>query len=274
MLRLAASLDEIERGPVGRALTGASFLTWCTTPRLVGTVHFGRRDVPDAHTLARLYSLVRHVELRPPLRRVVDGRALKGVDDDAWNYMMAVVSQQAHGMRDLFERQAVIVEPTIDGARNAALLPAFGPSDQFRVFADADEAYRWSDPEDGPAAHQAVDALLAEISTAGDVAVRTRAWVAAHLREARIATCASTLGVSTRSLQRHLTAAGLTFRAIVTDERVAAAQARLLHGAGKIDAIARDVGCSSASQLSVLLRRAGLERPSEVRAARRGRPSR
>jgi len=271
MLRLAASLDEIERGPVGRALTGGSFLTWCMTPRLVGTVHFGRRDTRDAHALGRLYSIVRHVELRPPLRRVVDGRALKGVDDDAWDYMMTVVTQHADGMRDLFERQAVIVEPNIHGARNAALLPAFGPIDQFRVFTDADEAYRWADPDDGPAAHDAVRALLDELDTTGDVAARARAWVAAHLRTARIAPCAVALGVSTRSLQRHLTAAGLTFRAIVAAERVAAAQVRLVHGAAKIDAIARDVGCSSASQLSVLMRRAGLKRPSDERAGRRGR---
>ncbi len=271
MLRLAASIDDIESGPVGRAIAGSSFVTWCTTPRLVGTVHFGRRETADAQTLARLYAVARHPTLRRPLRRVVDGRALKGVDDDAWNHMMTAIAPHAVDLRDLFERQAVIVEPNIHGARNAALLPAFGPSDQFRVFSDADEAYRWADPEDGPAAQEAVGALLEELGSIGDVAGRARAWIAAHLRDARIASCATALGVSTRSLQRELTAAGLTFRGLLAAERVAAAEARLVHGAAKIDAIARDVGCSSASQLSVLMRRAGLKRPSDVRASRRGR---
>ncbi|MDQ3364682.1 MAG: hypothetical protein M3680_04560 [Myxococcota bacterium] len=270
MLRLAASLDELDReaGPVGRALVGGSFLTWCATPRLVGTVHFGRRETGDAHTLTRLYGLAEHPALRPPLRRVVDGRALTGIDDDAWTQMMQAIAPHASKLRTLFERQAVLVESSVHGARHAALLPAFGPGDTFRVFTDPEAAYQWADPADGPAAQQAVQALLDELDTAGDVKLRARAWVAGHLRGARIDACAGALGVSTRSLQRQLAAARLTFRDIVAAERVAAAQARLSEGSAKIEAIAREVGCSSASQLGVLLRRAGLGSPSALRSPR------
>lgn len=268
MLRLVASFDELAASPIGCALAGASFVAWCATPRLTGTVHFGRRDTRDADTLTRLYGLAAHRSLRRPLRRVVDGRDLHNVDDDAWAQMSATLLAQGRPREGMFERQAVIVAPTVEGVRTSALLPAFGPNDAYRVFVDAAEAYAWADPTDGPAAHDAVEALRAEVGVAGTLVVKARAWIAAHLRQARIEPCAAALGVSPRSLQRGFTTAGQTFRGVVTAERVAAARAQLLEGDAKIESIARAVGCSSASQLGVLMRRAGLGPPSRVRAAR------
>lgn len=253
---------------MGAALAGTSFLTWCATPRLVGTVHFGRRDTVDAHTLIRLYALARHPVMKRPLRRVVDGRRLAGIDGDAWTRMTGAVMPQLDTLRGLFERQAVIVTPSLEGARNVALLPALGPGDEYRVFTDADEAYRWADPVDGPRAHAAVARLLEELATTDDLVLRARAWIATHLRDARIQRCAIALGVSARSLQRHLSAAQTSFRQIVTSERLAAARERLVDGASKIEAVARDVGFSSASQLGAALRRAGLPSPARVRENR------
>jgi len=266
MLRLVASFAEIEASPVGCAVHGSSFLAWCATSRLVGTVHVRRRDTADARALTRLYALARHPALRTPLRRVVDGTALAGVDEEAWNQMATAVGPQLDALRGVFERQAVIVAPTIEGARTAALLPALGPTDSYRVFTKAEEAYRWADPIDGAVAHAAVTALCDELATLGDLDLRARGWIRTHLRGARLAACARALGVSTRSLQRSLAAAGATFRAVLAAERVAAARERL-EGDAKVEAIARAVGCASASQLGALLRRAGLPSPARLRAS-------
>ncbi len=268
MLRLVASFDELAANPVGRALAGASFLAWCATPRLTGTVHFGRRDTPDAQLLTRLYGLATHRALRRPLRRVVDGRDLRDIDQDAWAQMTSAVVARGTIVDGIFERQAVLVSPDVAGVRTAALLPAFGPNDTYRVFSDAAEAYAWADPSDGPAAHRAIEALRAELAVTGGLVVKARTWIAAHLRDARIETCAAALGVSPRSLQRAFSSSRQTFRSVLTEERIAAARAQLLHGDAKIEAIARAVGCSSASQLGALMRRAGLAPPSQIRASR------
>ena len=273
MFRVVETIEDLAADPIGAALVGDSFITWCATSRLVGTLHVGRREAKDAASLARLYALADHPALRRPLRRVVDGRELMDIDADAWAQMRGVVERAAGSLATLFERQAVIVRPDLDGARTVALLPAFGPTDQFRVFTSEDEAYRWADPEHGADALVNLRAVLATARTAMTTTARSRAWIARNLRGARIESCARALGLSARSLQRELAEAGTTFRALVAEQRVAVARKRLRDETTKIDTIAREVGCSSASQLGVLLRRAGLPSPSEIRAEA-ARPSR
>lgn len=263
-LRLALSLADYVRSPVGAALAGASFLTWCATPHLVGTVHFGHRDVDDARTLLGLYPLAGHPDLRAPLARVVDGRAFAGIDEAAWSVMADAVRRDHARLRGVFARQAVVVEEGLGGARTAALLPAFGPDDDFRLFTDPDEAYAWADPAQGRAAAGLVETLRAELGV-GDVEPRVRAFVASHLRTATVEACAASLGLSTRSLQRKLRDQGTSFRSLLAEERARAAHALLRTSQGKIEAVARAVGCSSSSQLGVLLRRFGFPAPSILR---------
>jgi AraC-like DNA-binding protein len=98
------------------------------------------------------------------------------------------------------------------------------------------------------------------------LAARVRAWIRAHLRHADLALCARTFGMSTRTIQRRLGVAGKSFREIVAAERVAAARSMLVRAGTSIDAVAYAVGCSSSSQLGVLLRRAGYPSPSALRA--------
>lgn len=269
-LRLALSLDDYARRPIGSALAGASFLTWCATPELVGTVHFGHRDATDARTLLGLYPLARHPALHPPLRRIVDGRGLAGIDDEAWTLMAEGLRDELTRLRGLFARQAVVVEPGLSGARKAALLPALGPDDTFRLFTDASEAYAWADPVHGPAAQAMVASICADLGP-GDLEPKVRAFLASHLRQADVDRCAAALGLSARSLQRGLRARGRTFRGLLSEERARAAQILLAADGGKIDTVARAVGCSSASQLGVVLRRSGLPAPSTVRAEARKR---
>jgi len=267
-LTLVAQFEELAVCPVGRALAGDSFLSWCYSPRLGGTVHFGQRGASDAAVLVRMYGLVGHRALRLPLRRVVDGREFSNVDDDAWSMMVGRVGPRIDALRGIIERQAIIVMPGPDGVRVSGLLPALGPGDPFRIFEDAAEAYAWADPDDGPAAHAAVEQLRSEIGGTARVVSAARAWIRNNLRTASVTACGNQLGQSRRSLQRHLASAGVSFRALVSEVRVEAARALLLEGDGKIASIAHTVGCSSASQLGTLLRRAGESPPSAIRSTR------
>ncbi len=196
---------------------------------------------------------------------MVDGRALAAIDEDAWQLLEEEVAKVRPRAGGLFERQAVVVGPGVRGARTAALLPALGPGDSFRLFTDPNEAYRWVDPTDGPGAQALVDELVASIAM-GSIEVAVRTWIGDHLRSGDLERCARALGLSSRSLQRKLGAAGLSFRSLLAEERSRAARALLLAGDAKVESVARAVGCSSSSQLGVLLRRAGLPAPSAMRA--------
>jgi len=264
-LRLVSRVEELLSEPVGRALSGASFLTWCFTPSLAGTVHFGQRDVADATTLMRLYALVGHRSLRLPLRRIVDGRDFAGVDSDAWDLQVRVMGGRLPDLRHVIERQALVLRPGPEGVRVSSLLTTGGPGDPFEPFADPLAAFRWADPEHGPAAYAAVEALMAEVSGPSRVVAQVRAWIAANLRAASVEACARALGSSRRSLQRQLARAETSFRELLQRARVATARQLLTQSDAKVAAVAHAVGFSSTSQLSVALRRAGGPAPSRLR---------
>jgi len=265
VLQLVDSLRTLERSPVGRALAGRSFLAWCATPRLVGTVHLGQRDLADARVLLGLYQLATHPALKPPLRRVVDGRHFVGVDADAWDRMVSDIRPSLGPLSRTFERQAIVIPAGVAGARIASLLPALGPGDAFRAFENVGEAYRWADPRDGARAQTDVDALVETLHGDARMVAEALRWITAHLREADVVRCAAAVSLSPRSLQRRLSVRRRSFRALVAEARVNAALTLLKTTDLKVEVVARQVGCSSSSQLGVLLRRWGHPPPSSSR---------
>ena len=265
--RLVKSVEDLRTRIVGRAVVGESFAAWCATPRLVGTIHFGVRTAHDSGTLAKLYALSDHPELEPPLWRVVDGRFLDRIEEDAWSFMVARVGPVTERLGDLFERQAVIVPPGVRGAKLAGLLGALGPGDKFRTFTDAPAAYAWAAPDGGAAAHTRVEQLLAMLVSRSPL-VRVQAWVAAHLADATVDGCARALGTSARSLQRALHLAGHSFRSVLLSARSEAAAALLASPDTKVESVARLVGASSSSHLARMLKRAGSSAPSKLRRSR------
>lgn len=230
----------------------------------MGTVHFGVRAARDAQELANLYELSGHAQLKPPLRRVVDGRFLESIDEDAWSLLVDRVGPVTEKVRGLFERQAIIVPPGVRGARMTGVLGALGPGDSFRAFTCPPDAYSWADTVWGPAAHERVEELLSLLLTRSSL-VRVRAWLAAHLVDATLDGCARALGASSRTLQRSLSEAGHSFSSLLLSERVDAASALLASSDVKVETVARRVGAASASHLARMLRRAGRPPPSQLR---------
>jgi transcriptional regulator GlxA family with amidase domain len=72
----------------------------------------------------------------------------------------------------------------------------------------------------------------------------------------------------TRTLQRHLSAAGTSFRAEVESARLRAAEELLASTNLKVAAIAAEVGCASPQHFSALFRRARGMSPQQFRSAR------
>jgi AraC-like DNA-binding protein len=95
-----------------------------------------------------------------------------------------------------------------------------------------------------------------------------REYLGRALRDATVEGGARTLGVSPRTLQRELRHARTHFTAELLRARVDAACEKLAHTDEKIETIAREVGCISASQLSTLFRRSLGETPGQFRTRR------
>jgi len=76
---------------------------------------------------------------------------------------------------------------------------------------------------------------------------------------------ARALGVTGRTLQRHLAASNTRFTDEVARAQVARAQRLMLDPDAKLGAIALEIGCASASTFSELFRRVTGETPSQWR---------
>jgi len=102
--------------------------------------------------------------------------------------------------------------------------------------------------------------------------VRDLAAVLEAQPTATLASAASSLAVSKRTLQRVLAEHGSSFRGELDAARVRVAQRLLRESSEAIARVAIEVGCSSPQQLSGLFRRVVGESPREWRARVRGAP--
>jgi transcriptional regulator GlxA family with amidase domain len=102
--------------------------------------------------------------------------------------------------------------------------------------------------------------------------VRDLAAVLEAQPTATLASAASSLAVSKRTLQRVLAEHGSSFRGELDAARVRVAQRLLRESSERIARVAIEVGCSSPQQLSGLFRRVVGESPREWRARVRGAP--
>lgn len=102
------------------------------------------------------------------------------------------------------------------------------------------------------AVHRALSPLVPE---GGSVESAVRATTQQKLGAASLAVMAESLGVSTRTLQRRLKAEGVKVRAVMVEERLAAARRLLAKPGATVKSVAAEVGFSSASALSRALKR-------------------
>jgi transcriptional regulator GlxA family with amidase domain len=94
---------------------------------------------------------------------------------------------------------------------------------------------------------------------------RLQAWLESWLDRATINEAATALGLSSRTLQRALREAGTSFTTEVRNARIRTACRLLIETNHKVEVIAREVGCSSASQLSALFKRCVGDTPGRYR---------
>lgn len=266
----AATIEGFLARPVGRYVSGASYIVWVRSPRLIGNVYFGRPDERDLADHRRMFDLPAHPDLAPPFDVLLDAHLLDGADRSCYDVLAGYAAHKLPGFVRLVRRMAIIPPHGFVGALTLGIVQqVVAPRFRARVCADLGEALGWLGHGD---ARAEIDAAIDAVCSAPPVIARVRARLADDLTPS-IDAVARSLGVSERTLQRELRRAGSSFREEVSRARVVRAERLLRDTSLKLEAIARRVGYSSLAHFSARFRRLRGVSPTEFRG-RAGRASR
>jgi AraC-like DNA-binding protein len=264
-----ASVAELAKDPVGRYVTGETFVHFCAHAQLWGIVLWGRPD--GAHAMELGKSLV--LELAAPAvphASIVDASRLESGNERAFGALERYVARYGEALRDWVTKLAVVRSKGLGGAIVAGAQDVLPLPYPVAVFDDARAALAWL----GEREPETIAAALAEMhaDAAGTPAflAELRALLDARLRGATLASAAKALKTSERTLQRKLGEARTTFVAEASDAHVRAAKRLLLETDAPLTTIALESGCASLQHFNTLFKKRTGELPSAWRKRQRG----
>lgn len=257
-VRRTRSADDFARDPIDRYWLGATQLVWCRSPTVCGSLHWGSPSANDVDDLARALELVGHPALSCGFDMLMDTSAIDRASADAYVRLIALVGERAREWSGRIAHHAVIVRPGPAAAVLAGIARLAGLAHEMCFAVEPDVALDrlgWTTRPDALAAAEEAARLAGEARGLPPVVQRMRDWLIHALIGATVEAAATALAMSVRSLQRALSEAGTSFTTELQAARVRVACDLLRETDDKVDAIARVVGATSASQLSVLFRR-------------------
>lgn len=236
--------------PAYRFVVRRSFAYWQAERRVFGIIIWGRPDEADVDEICAAHEVGANPRFRGHTS-LVDLRALESVDLLAFGRLLAYLKKRRDAWSPMVTRQAVLHGGGFAHATVAGMFEFLRLGHPVVFFDDPRAAYEAVSAADVRAE---VEALREDLVSGPAIARRVQAAFDELTARAGLAAVARRVGVSARSLQRHLGAAGSSLRA----ERhlyMLRATARLLEETDlDLDAIAARVGASSASHLIVLFR--------------------
>ena len=267
LVQLARSVQDFLAAPVGRYVSGRSFVIWAQTASRLGSAYFGRPDASDFEALRALFGLHVNPHLSPPFDAICDGRDLTDIDPASFALLSEYMTPQWSEIAARVRRLAIVRPRGMPGATLAGVFHELvRPHVDAELFDDRHPALAWLGLDDDARAE--VEAVIAAYDGAPPLLRRLREHLSKHLRAAALDESARALALSARSLQRALKDHGTSFRGELDLARVRAAERMLADSALKMDAIAHEIGCTP-STFYELFRRATGRSPAEFRAQRR-----
>lgn len=244
-------------------LMGRTFAFWQSSQRLHGTLMWGRPNEDDVVAMSNIWD----THQRSPFGRdptFTDIRHLDGLDLLAFERLVITFRERREEWTARTGPQAIL---HAGGLAVAAILGAIqltGSGYQLAAFDKPGPALAWLAR---PEFEQDYLHLRASLLGLPDIVRRVRAALAAsNLRSTRA--IARSLGLSVRSLQRHLADAGTSLRAERTRQLIQRAE-ELLEGTDlDLGAIAEMLGLGSAARLVSLFRSVHGMTPGTFRAER------
>jgi AraC-like DNA-binding protein/ABC-type transporter Mla MlaB component len=252
MTRPAASIEEFERKPAGTWVAGHNFLYICHTEQLYAFYLWGQPDADETRRLIRVLA----VEMRPearPHRAFADFRGLTGIDSDAFAVLRDFLEAIKLRQREVTIQEAVVRPGGMVGTIIAGFFVIYPQLYPTRVFTESEPAAEWLGLDE--ATHREWDALRDEVRGISPETLRLRQVLEVNLLDANVAQAAKLLGLSTRTLQRKLRAAGTSFQRELDGARLAVAEPLISGSHDKLASIALRVGFSSPQHFSEWYRR-------------------
>lgn len=267
-MRRVHDIDRFSGDPVGRYVLGPTYLVWCASPTLCGSVAWGAPGERDVRDLCRLFDLSRSIAAGHDV--FMDSAGIESVDWSALAILRDYTKSRLEEWSKRIRRQAVIVPPGPSGIILSGLVPFLGGSAYpLKFFSARGEAFAWLSREDVRPAVEQIEALVDEARGVSAMVRALRDHLEGSLLSASVESAARAMAVTPRSLQRELKARGTTFSVELAAARVRAGSMLLAHSDDKIESIARKVGCSSASHFAALFRKTLGETPLQYRTKHR-----
>jgi AraC-like DNA-binding protein len=266
-MQAAGSIAEFVRESIGRWVAGSSYIVWSWSTRLSGAVFWGR---PSQADIEQFFYVVDGYQREAAGRDVItDVSRIESVDSSAYMALVEGMRKRLPWYAQRVRRHAMVRADGLLGGLAEGFFPLVGAHHQWRIFCDAERAFRWMEQPDAARAQTEVARISDEARGLDPNLRRVRLFLEAHVVDATLPATASALGVSERTLHRLLRAAGTTFREVLGAVRVDSARRLLVETDLKIEAIALRVGCCSHAHLTSLFRRTTAQTPVDYRTQMR-----
>lgn len=259
-LRLSSSAQAYLHDPVGHYFMGGSCLAFCHRGNLMGSTVWGRPDEADVAFLVSTWSIDDLLDSR--YEAITDLSRLEALPRSAFDILTG--GRRRQGGRKV-GRHAIICPPVEAAALVAGFFAQVPATHERPVYNDRLSAYASLSHPDGPALLAELDRILAAAITDKPVSRELAGYIRSHLREATLMSSARAMGRSVRTLQRELDAEGTSYRVERDKAQAEKAEQLIRNSALKLADIAAQVGCSSPSQLTRLVRRMTGVSPSALR---------
>jgi AraC-like DNA-binding protein len=250
-----ASSREFERDPIGRyAYTGSS-VVWCATPSLAGWQIWGRPDENETRTILRL--LAQYPKLEGSFDLLADTRGVEVVNPPAMAVLLRWLLEHRAELKRRVRVQANVIRRDTIGFLLMGIIASFGDVYPLRVYGEPSEAFRSLAGDAGETLCEEVAKIVAGVRAVAPELVAVRSLLSANV-ETSVEDAARTLATSPRSLQRILKEQGTSFHDEQVDARFARAKTQLVSADQKVSSIARSVGWSERTLVSIFRARTGL----------------
>ena len=261
-LEAAPDLSGVFSDPGSRVVVRRAFCAWETVDAR-GSIAWGKPTEDDIVEMCETFDA--SIRSHPSRPTILDVRAIDSVSVLAFDRFVRILGERGSDWRAHAGRQAIVHGGGFSGALILGALQLTARGFQLGAFDDPREAFAWAGV---PGREPEVARLRASLVEIPDVVRRVRVALDESERPLPLGALARKVGVSARSLQRHLAAAGTSMRAERARHLVARAE-RLLEGTDlDLTAIAAMLGLSSAARLVALFRDARRTTPGAWRRAR------
>ena len=258
-------LDAFFGPPAYRYVVRRSFAYWQAEGRVFGIVIWGRPDESDVDGMCAAHEVGADPRFRGHTS-LVDVRALDAVDLLAFERLLAYLKKRRDAWSPNVSRQAVLHRGGFAHATIAGMFQFLQPGHPVAFYDEPGAAYAAIGAADVEAE---VEALRERILAVPDIVRRVQNAFEALPPRAGFDDVARSVGMSVRSLQRHLAASGSSLR-LERQAHMIRLTERLLEGTDlDLDAIAAQVGAASASHLVTLFRARRGTTPGAIRQQRR-----